>query len=420
MNRLLPRSFDWSVQPPHLLTHSRVKHELIRTYVRDYLRILTQVPRRRSLRLTLFDGFAGGGTFLSAGVRQSGTPLILAEEVIRAHAETNATRSMHYNVDLWAVEKDKANFESLKESLDEGWVARNFPGRIHVVNSDYASVLPTVLNALESIPNSTHRSIFLFDQTGFGQVPLDSIKDIFSRLQAPEVVLTFSVSWLADLAHNDPAFLSKVSCLGIKEAELGELLNSGGKKTRYGAQRWLRRHIVDYIGAPFNTCFFLRSNESHKDIWLLHFAKQWRARDAMMEVHYKLANKAHFYGKPGFDMLGYDPSASTNQLWMDLPDFNFTFDDAIASSNSLLDDLPRKLTDVYRREPVNLRTLFDNNLNDATLTYEQYQRGVVLARDNGLIEIVSGAGRVRETARLLDKSDFIALPRQGKLWSALY
>lgn len=419
---MLPKAFDWKIAAPRLLSHSRVKHELIRTYVRDYLRILTQVPRRRSLRLTLFDGFAGGGSFISqSGLREPGTPVILAEEVIRSHAETTATRAMTYEVDLWAVEKNAANFECLEAALSEPWVSDGFPGRVHTIQSDYAAVLPAVMQRLLGVPNSTHRSIFLFDQTGFGQVPLDAIRDIFLKLRSPEVILTFSVSWLADLANNDPSFLKKVSPLGINEQELAALLSSGGgKKTRYSAQRWIRKYIADYVGAPFNTCFFLKSEESHKDIWLLHFAKQWRARDAMMEVHYKLANRAHFYGKAGFDMLGYDPSVCAEQSWFDLPDFNFTFDDAIASSNSLLSDLPRKLTDVYKREPVNLKDLFDRNLNDATLTYEQYQKGVVLARDNGLIEILSKSGRIRDSARLLDKSDFISLPRQGRLWSVIY
>jgi hypothetical protein len=222
-----------------------------------------------------------------------------------------------------------------------------------------------------------------------------------------------SVSWLVDLAKRDPLFLKKVSRVGIDEGALIEMLEAKDAwSPRYGGQRWVREYIARYIGADFNTCFFLKCRPSNKDIWLLHFAKQWRARDAMMDVHYRFANKTHFYGKPGFEMLGFDPRIDKSQLRL----FEFTPEDALSSSNSLLEDIPKSLRDRGGMSGIHLRELFTREMNDATLTYRMFEQGAVLARDNNLVEIFTRDGRPRRQARWLNRDDVVKLPAQSSIW----
>jgi len=410
-----PRSFQWEGRPPTRLAHSSIKHELIRTYVRDYLEILTNVPKRTSLRLTLFDGFAGGGAFEENGSLIVGTPLILAEEVVFAAQRKSAERGIAFDIDLWAAEKDGANFESLRYQFESSGLTNAFPGRIHLRNGSYEIALNEAVSKMKLVKNTTGRSIFLFDQTGFNNVNLDHIRYIFDNFKNPEVILTFSVSWLVDLAKSDATFLKKVSTLGINEHSLIELLEAKNDwSPRYGGQKWIREYIARYIGSQYDTCFFLKTRPSNKDMWLLHFAKSWRARDAMMEVHYKFSNKTHFYGKPGFQMLGYDPHVDQSQLI-----FDFTDENIVESSISLVEDIPRTLRDKGGAEGISLLDLFRREMNDTPLTFSNFQKGVAIARDNKVVEVINSDGKPRAGARWFDREDIVRIPAQRSMWHLL-
>jgi three-Cys-motif partner protein len=410
-----PKAFQWDGSPPKRLKHSAAKHCLIREYVRQYLDILTNVPFRRELRLTVFDGFAGGGTFVEDGEIVSGTPLILAEEIIAAH-QRRANRDMKFLVDLWVVEKKRSNFEALEYEFERRQLRSIFPGEVHLRKGRFEQPLLEALQRLKAVRGGTGRSIFLFDQTGYAQVNLEIIREIFSLFQRPEVILTFAVSWLADLARADPGFLKRVASLGIKEGELRELLEAKEEwSPRYGAQKWLRAYLQRYVGAPHDTSFFLRSEESHKDLWLLHFSRQPRARDAMLGVHYQFANQAHFYGKEGFEMLGYDPTVDASQCRL----FGFTDSDACRSTDALLADIPKAMTDRGGSAGIPAETLFARELNDATVTFDMFKKGAVAARAEGLIEIYTQDGRLRPSAKLISKDDVLKLPSQSTIWHLL-
>lgn len=411
-----PASFKWEGdRPPIRLAHSSVKHELLRHYIRQYLDIVLNVPHRSSLRLTLFDGFAGGGTFEDAGALISGTPLIFAEEAAAAASIKSQERGIEFLIDLWAAEIDPANFESLQQAFIASGFLTNFPGKVHLRNCSYEIALAEAVSKMAQVRGTTGRSIFLFDQTGFNGVNLDHLRSIFRAFQNPEVIMTFSVSWLVDLAREDPQFLNKVSSLGVGPGELRELLEAKNDwSPRYGGQKWIRQYISNYIGAEFDTCFFLKSRPANRDLWLLHFAKNWRARDAMMATHYAFSNKTHFYGQPGFEMLGYDPKVDQSQLR-----FEFTEANSLLASNSMLDDLPRSLRDKGGADGIPLLEVFLREMNNTPMTFEIFQRGVATARDNKLVEIYSQDGNLRPTAKLLDRRDLIKIPSQKTFWDIL-
>ncbi len=411
-----PASFHWGDNhPPIRLAHSSIKHELLRHYLRQYLNIVLNVPHRSSLRLTLFDGFAGGGKFEDSGSLISGTPLIFAEEAASAAEAKSRERGIEFMIDLWAAEIDPSNFESLSHAFQTSGFLDHFPGEVHLRNCSYEVALAQAVTKMAKVRGTTGRSIFLFDQTGFNSVNLDHLRAIFKYFQNPEVIMTFSVSWLVDLAREDPTFLKKVSSLGVKEAELRELLEAKNDwSPRYGGQKWVRQYISQYIGAEFDTCFFLKSRPANRDLWLLHFAKNWRARDAMMATHYEFSNQTHFYGQAGFEMLGYDPKVDQSQL-----KFDFTDENSELASISMLHDLPRSLRDKGGADGIPLLEVFLREMNNTPMTFNIFQRGVALARDNKLIEIYSQYGNLRPTARLLDRRDLIKIPSQKTFWDLL-
>jgi three-Cys-motif partner protein len=73
--------YEWEIgsPPPTIKLHSLVKHEIINAYIAKYVGILAANPAQRQLRLTLIDGFAGGGLYLREdnGREHEGSPLVL-------------------------------------------------------------------------------------------------------------------------------------------------------------------------------------------------------------------------------------------------------------------------------------------------------------------------------------------------------
>jgi three-Cys-motif partner protein len=50
-------------EPPKIRPHSLAKHRVIDAYLRRYVDVLTQNRRIPEFRLTLVDGFSGGGVY---------------------------------------------------------------------------------------------------------------------------------------------------------------------------------------------------------------------------------------------------------------------------------------------------------------------------------------------------------------------
>ena len=74
--------YSWSIGGPlpTIEDHSRAKHDVLRAYLVNYLRILAQHPKSEGIRVTLVDGFAGGGQYRSpTGSVVGGSPLVVLE-----------------------------------------------------------------------------------------------------------------------------------------------------------------------------------------------------------------------------------------------------------------------------------------------------------------------------------------------------
>src|SRR5690606_5526842 len=80
---------------PAIAPHSLAKHRILREYVQRYIHVLTARPGTEVLRLTLVDGFAGGGEYLGSEGRilHPGSPQILIDAVRTAEASVNANRN---------------------------------------------------------------------------------------------------------------------------------------------------------------------------------------------------------------------------------------------------------------------------------------------------------------------------------------
>src|SRR5947208_13207761 len=82
-------------EPPTIRAHSLAKHRVLRAYLERYVSVLTANPRQKQFKLTLVDGFAGGGKYLEAGSREErpGSPMIMLQAMKSARDAARAART---------------------------------------------------------------------------------------------------------------------------------------------------------------------------------------------------------------------------------------------------------------------------------------------------------------------------------------
>ncbi len=85
---MVEKRYEWA-DGAVLEEHSRRKHKILREYVFDYLTVRCKLPQQERFRLSIVDGFAGGGRYHCGA---AGSPLIFIEELKRAVEAVNTQR----------------------------------------------------------------------------------------------------------------------------------------------------------------------------------------------------------------------------------------------------------------------------------------------------------------------------------------
>ncbi len=112
---------------PTIDVHSTKKHEVLREYLRRYILIVGGSPiQRKSLTLSLIDGFAGGGLYkMSNDQLHQGSPLIFLRSTEEASFQLSQDREFTLNAEYFFVEKEKPFLNFLRKLLiEEGYKNR--------------------------------------------------------------------------------------------------------------------------------------------------------------------------------------------------------------------------------------------------------------------------------------------------------
>ncbi len=412
--------YKWIVgQPPPILDlHSLAKHALLRAYLERYIEILTSNPRHESLRISLVDGFCGGGEYLHLGAAVPGSPQIFLEEIAAAQARLDAYRTKptklaaHY----YFVDSARDNLAYLRHIISQSPHAPLLGTSIELVHRNFEAALPDVIKSIKS-RGSAERAIFFLDQYGYSDVSLHMIRMILAELDKPEVILNFNVDSLISYLNSDEAFLRAVTPIELSMPQLREMLSmKGQRKARWLIQHFLYKHLMHKTNAPFYTCFFLKSSESHRAYWLLHLSKHPRARDEMAERHWALTNNFVHQGQAGLQMLGFDPERDLEQLPMD---FLFDDDAAARSHAALLNQLPERIYSSSEGKPATLGTIFSQICNETPATISRVSKVLTVLRDEKDIEIFGKDGSLKPRAMRLEWTDVIVPHRQPLLFTRL-
>lgn len=405
--------------PAKIKQHSVAKHEILRTYLVEYIQTLVISPHQEELKLTLVDGFAGGGMYEheDTKVLLPGSPLIFLEAATEAEALINRERQkpLRMNLDYFFVEKKKAVHQQLLHTLTcRGYGVR--VGRdIRVLHGEFDDHVNTIRAFINAKSPKNGRSIFLLDQYGYSKVPAAIIRTILAELPRAEIILTFNVDAFINFA-NDAHTNKLLQQIGVPDVLRGRTIDDikrNEKDFRLYIQSCLYKGLVDACGARYYTPFFVRNPEGHGDYWLVHLSQVPRARDVMTRIHWKKNNNFIHYGGAGlnmFQVLGY--SSERDSAYTGQASLGFCFDDPAkdASVKALMEQLPHI---VYaHQDGVSFGELFATTCNTSPADADKYKEALAGIASQKDIEIVGPDGARRLKASTITDKDQLVPSRQ--------
>jgi three-Cys-motif partner protein len=412
--------YVWSPgeQPPILSKHSIAKHKILKAYLEKYVKILTVNLAQEHLKLTLVDGFAGGGVYLHPDTKErvTGSPLIMLNAMSAAEAAANESRKKQFvlDVEYFFVEKLPPTIEFLRNELHESKEARDQQERISILPGCFSDYLDVILRRVEQRGRS-RRVIFVLDQYGFSDVRISDLRTIFNRLPNAEVILTVAIDWLIDHWTESERYDKILANLGLNvESALIDLVKEANPSDwRPVIQHTLHDQFYRNSGAVHYTPFFIHSVEPHRAYWLLHFFGHSKARDVMTQLHWELENHFQHFGQPGFCMLGYDPRRDFEELGHRMLTFGFDSFAAEDTRLALLEELPRRIA--LEKDPISFRSFFKRVVNETPATKEMLGNVISTLTLEKELEVRTSEGKLRQNGVRIHDDDVIVRPRQRLL-----
>ena len=401
---MVQKSYDWTGGAV-LGEHSKRKHKILREYFYKYLKVKCVNPQQSNFRLAIIDGFSGGGRYQCGS---PGSPLIFIEELKRAYEDINKIRSLQK---LKAIEFDCLiicndtecdAIESLKKHIKpyQDEIAEVFPGlKIQVdyfsckFEELYYNIKPIIqYRAFANV-------IFNLDQCGYTHVSKEIITDIMDSFKSAEIFYTFMVDGLLKYAPRSDFYMFKqrLTRFEISDDKLRSLSVNLNKNEWLGA-------VEQMVFENFKTCsrFLTPFSINHSGgyrYWLMHFSKNYRARQEYNNVLHDNANFQAHYGRAGLDMLSYNP-AEEGTLYL------FDQEARIKAKLQLYDDVPRYIS---KTGGILIKDFYANIYNNTPAHSDDINYAIIKNPD---IEVLTNSGGFRRKFSTIKPNDVIKLKDQ--------
>lgn len=429
----MPRSeYDWSQGPAELAPHSLAKHTILREYVERYVSILTR-GGTLPLRVTLIDGFAGGGEYVIRGQGpkiHAGSPVILIDAVRTALAKIDAERTKPLSVDanFIFIEKQRETVRYLQSTLTKRFEKRFLEDKNRLIHGSFEDHVWKIVEELRPGRRKKARAIFVLDQYGYNKIPIDMIARIMRELENAEIFLTLAVDHISAFAGSLAEAKERLRSSLHVDFDRGDFVEGNrdieeidqlpederSNIMRY-VQLLLHEAFAKQAGARCFTPFFIKSSGSHRSYWFLHLANNARANDVVKDLHWSQANNFMHYGRPGTNMLvlGFDLSKTRDQLL-----FPFAFDDSAQTRtmNALIDEVPRLLQDKFK-DGVTLKDLYSDICNDTPASKVILGQSLNELCSLGELEKTGEQDEKRQPSTKVRDDDKVRLKGQFRLFS---
>jgi three-Cys-motif partner protein len=416
------KPYDWKHGPATLKRHSVAKHDLLRSYLARYFETLVSSHHQEELKLTIVDGFAGGGAYVDedTGAELLGSPFICLNAAAEAEVLINSQRAkkVTFNIDYFFVEKNIDAINYLKKTIrEQGFLAR-LTKDIQLVNGDFTLHADNIINHVLKKSPRRGRSIFILDQYGYTDVPMQLLEKIFRLLPRAEVILTFNIdsfnTYVSD--KNGSKSLERIGLPNIFAGKSVQEIKGSESNWRAYIQSQLYPHIARSTGARFHTPFFIRTTQGHGDFWLVHLSMHQKARDVMTEVHWDHSNTFIHYGGEGLDMFKIGYIATADERFTQQGKLGYTFDDDAKKRTleKLNEDIPRLIN--ADDDGLSFEALHATTCNDSPATAKLYKEALSTLAKQGDIEIISPNGVRKKSANQIKGEDRISPSKQQKFF----
>lgn len=406
--------------PPRLDAHSRVKHRIVESYVRDYILTLMSRATIPRLQLTLVDGFAGGGGYLAdnGSGEIDGSPLLMMRAVREARARLNIGRRGQRDVAVdfafIDVSPDTAAYlgDRIEAHRQAGLIDPVDAAHAKVSVGDFLTHLPRLLTTIKQQKRG-ERAIFVLDQYGY-MLPIPEVARILRAARGAEVLLTFNVGSLVTFLSDRDANRLPLQKIGLEKYIPWDKLYTikESRQWRQILQRYLAQGIREVAGARFATLFFVRPDRSTPwDYWLIHLSNHYKAHEVMKDLHWDNATVFGHELEPGVFMQGYDPAYDDSYTGQASFDFGESSREACVAG--LHEHLGQRI--FAHDGPVLLRELVEEWATHSPASTKHFIQSLSQLHRSGDVIVCTEDGKVRRPSTSYHLNSIVEAGRTSRL-----
>lgn len=413
----MPSNFQWSPGKslPSIEEHSIRKLNVLEKNLDIYFDTVVPNPRTERLNITLVDGFCGGGAYLRNDKIHHGSPLILlkAVEYARTRLNQNREKPLDINARFIFVDSNEDHIAALREQVRSEGFGDQIDGKISLRVAEFAEELPNILREIKTTQR-VGRSIFVLDQFGYSDVPMASIRTVFSELDRPEIILTFAIDSFLNYLREESAALEVYRQFGVNDAFISEW-NANKSDEAFGrmvTQRALMSNIQRDSGAEFFTPFMLWSRTDNRWMMLAHLSRHQAARDKMLGIHWDTQNSFRHVGRGSLFSLGFDTRLIESKDAL----FSFADQDRKRLKAELLAELPREIYACINDRSVTIDAILEKIGNHTAATNQDLFGVITELAHAKEFEVLSSKGTSKRAGTRIYTSDRLVLPAQKTLF----
>lgn len=407
--------------PPTLDRHSHTKHNIVEEYVRRYVLKLMAQANIPELRLSLIDGFCGGGCYQTEdGGLTDGSPLLMMRAVREARMLLNQDRRIprNINVEYSFVDILPDTTSHLRHWLDakrqENAIDLIDYSKAEIITNSFSLELPNIIGKIQQRKMGEH-AIFILDQYSYKDIPLPEIASILQTLQGAEVIMTFNVDNLTTYLSDHAANRKPIEHIGLDKYIPWDRLKELKAKQKREWRKILQRHLAHGIkcesGAQFMTLFFVKPYGTNSwGYWLIHLSNRYRAHEVMKSLHWEHATDFGHELEPGVFELGYNTNKDSNYTGQK------TFEFGEQSKDACIDGVREHFGKqiFLLNKPICVGALFQGCVSESTAAEAHLLEATRQLHASKDIVIVSSNGSVRRPSKTYRADDIIEPSRQKR------
>ncbi|TDQ64482.1 three-Cys-motif partner protein [Maritalea mobilis] len=397
---MVKRQYDWE-NGATIGQHSKIKLEIIKEYIHEYVRVRCSLPQQERFRLSFVDGFSGAGSYECGTL---GSPMVVLQTLKSVSAEVNLRRAIagfkpiSFEFYMYFNDLSPVAIRTLQVSVD-GFLQEhrdddnNAMFCVRYFEGDFGRNLPSISQMV--LASKVRNTIFNLDQYGYADVSEEHLRTALSLTRSSEVFLTFSIkSFLA--------FISPARRQGTRIFD-GQISDISLHKTK---KEWLAA-VEKVVFEEFQTLAnfvspFSINNQSGWEYWLVHFANSFRARQVYNDILHRKKNSQAHVGRSGLQMLRYN-SIEDASLYL------FDANSRRGARDELYYDIPKFLADCTPEASLSVADFFDQTYNQTPAHSDDLNSALIRSPD---VEVLTATGGKRRKPKMIKRTDRIRLAPQ--------